>query len=276
MYFFRPQHFCHYILIWTEAAFSQIGMTRLSLGGNNSGNHNPSTFSESILMSNTLLVCDFTCNVIELVCLLLTTEHISKCWTWCTILGTTLMPSQHCRVSTPKNVDQHNKDFHFWDLCKYLTVSQDQRFVYLQSLQVMLYHQILYKRYRSFARFSWARGAIVIAIYINTPLRSFFRSDMVRSWQTDRYLFLRHFYRYEKAQDVPEVFVSYVSTWSYVGIKRIPVGPNGFRLNLWIFLEKFPWWIFSVFPKIFTDKPQYDTFLDYCIIKNVTAILIAG
>ncbi len=46
---------------------------------------------------------------------------------------------------------------------------------------------------------------------------------------TDRYLFLRHFYRYEKARDVPLVFVSYVSTWSYVGIKRILVGPNGFR-----------------------------------------------
>ncbi len=34
---------------------------------------------------------------------------------------------------------------------------------------------------------------------------------------------------YAKARDVPVVFVSYVSTWSYVGIKRILVGPNGFR-----------------------------------------------
>ena len=33
----------------------------------------------------------------------------------------------------------------------------------------------------------------------------------------------------KKARDVPLVFVSYVSTWSYVGIKRILVGPNGFR-----------------------------------------------
>ncbi len=122
----------------------------------------------------------------------------------------------------------------------------------------------------------WARGAIVIAIYIDMPLRSFFRSDMVRSWQTEWYLFLRHFYRYEKARDVREVFVSYVSTWSYVGIKRIPVGPNGFRLNLWIFWKIFLGEFFSVFPKNFTDKPQYDTFLDYWIIKNVTTILIAG
>ena len=42
-------------------------------------------------------------------------------------------------------------------------------------------------------------------------------------------LVLCHFYRYEKARDVPLVFVSYVSTWSYVGIKRILVGPNGVR-----------------------------------------------
>jgi hypothetical protein len=34
-------------------------------------------------------------------------------------------------------------------------------------------------------QYLWARGAIVTAIYIDTPLRSFFRSDMVRSWQTD-------------------------------------------------------------------------------------------
>ncbi len=35
-------------------------------------------------------------------------------------------------------------------------------------------------------------------------------------------------------------FVSYVSTWSYVGVKRILVGPNGFRykINLWIFWKK--------------------------------------
>ena len=37
--------------------------------------------------------------------------------------------------------------------------------------------------------------------------------------QTDRYLFLCHFYRYEKAQDVPLVFVSYVSTWSYTVLR---------------------------------------------------------
>ncbi len=30
-----------------------------------------------------------------------------------------------------------------------------------------------------------------------------------------------------EARDVPLVFVSYVSTWSYVGIRRILVGPNG-------------------------------------------------
>jgi hypothetical protein len=29
----------------------------------------------------------------------------------------------------------------------------------------------------------WARGVIVIAIHIRTPLQSFLRSDMVRSWQ---------------------------------------------------------------------------------------------
>ena len=43
---------------------------------------------------------------------------------------------------------------------------------------------------------------------------------MVRQWQTDRYLFLRHFYRYEKARDVPLVFVSYVlrgPTWELKG-----------------------------------------------------------
>ncbi len=45
----------------------------------------------------------------------------------------------------------------------------------------------------------------------------------------DQYLFLRHFYSYEKAQDVPLVVVSNVSMWSYVGIKRVLVGPNGFR-----------------------------------------------
>ena len=56
------------------------------------------------------------------------------------------------------------------------------------------------------------------------PLRSFFRSDMVRSWQTDQYLFLHHFYRYEKARDVRLVFLSYVSTWSYVGIKEYLLG----------------------------------------------------
>ena len=56
-----------------------------------------------------------------------------------------------------------------------------------------------------------------------------FPKNMVRPWQTDRYLFLRHFDRYEKARDVLLVFVSYVSTWSYMGIKRILVGPNGFR-----------------------------------------------
>jgi hypothetical protein len=57
------------------------------------------------------------------------------------------------------------------------------------------------------------------------PLRSFLRSDMVRPWQTNRYLFLRHFYRYEKARDVPLVFVSHVSTWSYMGIKEYLLGP---------------------------------------------------
>ncbi len=64
---------------------------------------------------------------------------------------------------------------------------------------------------------------------------------MVRPWQTNQYLFLRHFYRYENAQDVPLVFVSYVSTWSYMGIKRILVGPNGFlyQINLWIFWKNF-------------------------------------
>ncbi len=65
--------------------------------------------------------------------------------------------------------------------------------------------------------------------HIYMPLRSFFWSDMVRLWQMDRYLFLRHFYRYKKARDVPLVFVSYVSTWSYVGITWLFVGPNGFR-----------------------------------------------
>ena len=33
----------------------------------------------------------------------------------------------------------------------------------------------------------------------------------------------------KKARDVPLVFVSYVSMWSYMGIKKILVGPNGFR-----------------------------------------------
>jgi hypothetical protein len=32
IYFFRPQHFCHYILIWTDVAFTQIGISRLSMG----------------------------------------------------------------------------------------------------------------------------------------------------------------------------------------------------------------------------------------------------
>ncbi len=104
----------------------------------------------------------------------------------------------------------------------------------------------------------------------NTNQQNFlgFPQNMVRPWQTDRFLFLRHFYRYEKAQDVPLVFVSYVSMWSYVGIKRILVGPNGFRyqINLWIIWKKFPRWIFS--------ELQYDTFFDYWIIEIVTAILI--
>ncbi len=39
-------------------------------------------------------------------------------------------------------------------------------------------------------------------------------------------------------------------------------------------LEKVPWWIFSDFLKISTDKLQYDTFFDYWIIKKVTAIHI--
>ncbi len=55
-----------------------------------------------------------------------------------------------------------------------------------------------------------------------------FPKNMVRPWQTDQYLFLRHFYRYEKARGSPLIFVSDVSTWSYMGIKRILVGPNGF------------------------------------------------
>ncbi len=70
---------------------------------------------------------------------------------------------------------------------------------------------------------------------------SVFPKNMEWPWQTDPYLFLCHFYRYEKARDVPLVFVSYLSTWSYVGIKKILVGSNGFRyqINLWIF------WIIS-------------------------------
>jgi hypothetical protein len=59
---------------------------------------------------------------------------------------------------------------------------------------------------KHFVHILWARGAIVIAIYIDTPLRSFFRSDMVRSWQTDRYLFLHHFYRYKKLEMFPWFF----------------------------------------------------------------------
>jgi hypothetical protein len=47
----------------------------------------------------------------------------------------------------------------------------------------------------------------------------------------DGYLFLRHFYRYEKAQDDRLVLLSFVFTWSYVGIKRILVGPNAFRFS---------------------------------------------
>ncbi len=31
------------------------------------------------------------------------------------------------------------------------------------------------------------------------------------------------------ASDLGQARVSYVSTWSYVGMKRILVGPNGFR-----------------------------------------------
>jgi hypothetical protein len=56
----------------------------------------------------------------------------------------------------------------------------------------------------------------------------------------DQYLFLRHFYRYEKARDVPLVFVSYVSTQSYLGIKRIPVGPNGFRFSFMCIFNLIP------------------------------------
>ncbi len=65
----------------------------------------------------------------------------------------------------------------------------------------------------------------------------------------DRYLFLRHFYRHEKARDVPLVFGSYVSMWSYVEIKRILVGPNGFRyyINLWIFWKNFLGGFFLIF-----------------------------
>ncbi len=78
-----------------------------------------------------------------------------------------------------------------------------------------------------------------------------FPQNMVRPWQTDRYLFLPPFYRYEKARDVPMVFVSYVSTWSYVGIKRILVGPKGFRywINLWIFWKNFLGGLFLIFRK---------------------------
>jgi hypothetical protein len=56
-------------------------------------------------------------------------------------------------------------------------------------------------------------------------------------------------FRYKKARDIPLVFVSYVSTWSYVGIKRILVEPNRlrYRINLWIFWKNFLGGFFLIF-----------------------------
>ena len=84
----------------------------------------------------------------------------------------------------------------------------------------------------------------------------------------DRYLFLRHFYRYEKARDVRMVFLSYVSTWSYVGIQRIPGGPNGFRFSFMCIFNLIPGFFLARFDAVGMAQSIMDLDLVLCVYST--------